>query len=975
MIDRTYLSTPMFTLISRLISRWTFILIPLYFGCDDTTSGSGFERGDAQEFAGEEALDMSDVGGESLLDLGVRDDAGDQAGDDASMMMAGVQMTPSLECESAEIGAPTLRRLTRLEFERNARDALHLPLSWIRSTLPPDPVSTHGLNNHAERQVTQRFAQELLASAEVIARLARDEPILSIISPCHSEADEACAQTFLETTGQRLYQRPLTELEVSNYLGLFTYTHDSSLPFGDFIEWSIVAMLMSPYSIFRSEIGVQMTSENRRMLNDFEVATALSYLVTGRGAHHALITQAAQGDLSDPNQLMMIAQRMAFIEETRQPTPEFREVLIEFMWQWLDFGGFEVMIKDHPAFEAMREPMRDELERYLNDVLFDQGGGIEQLLISDALFSSEELLDFYGLPAGVEHRPHNTGAGLLSLGYVMAMTSPPQVTHPTKRGAYVREKILCHAIPAPPPDIPELPEPEPSQTTRQRYEIHVESPACQGCHLYLDGIGFGFEGFDELGRPRTHENGVPIDDSWLGVGTAEGIGATDLVHALASQPNTYDCATKMTQRFAFGVDDTRCFLPEAEDLFRRDQIGFVDLYLSLTQADHFRYRQCVGDECEETSCQLTCQARGASCDNQVAVSDTGDGVVTSECSCDYSEVEERTTCSGDTICRFGSCVEVDACDLDCQPRGGVCDGLDLITDTDEGIVTSECTCDYSAVERRELCADGLICRAGECALPRQEETFVLIPAGTFNMGSLDDELGRMLDETSHEVTLTRDFYLQSTEVTQGQWEEIMGDNPSIFSACGERCPVERVTWFAAITYANARSELEGLDPCYDDLGVVIGSVDGNPYECEGYRLPTEAEWEYAARAGTDTATFNGDLMSIGCERDPTLSSIGWYCGNAEGQTHQVALKEPNSFGLYDTQGNVKEWIFDTYRGDYQSLPNLDPFNIVVSHRVIRGGSWGTGGASTCRSANRQFADARYIDNGLGLRLARTSSIP
>ena len=103
--------------------------------------------------------------------------------------------------------------------------------------------------------------------------------------------------------------------------------------------------------------------------------------------------------------------------------------------------------------------------------------------------------------------------------------------------------------------------------------------------------------------------------------------------------------------------------------------------------------------------------------------------------------------------------------------------------------------------------------------------------------------------------------------------------------------------------------------------------------------------------------------------------IGWYCGNAEGQTHRVALKEPNAYGLYDTQGNVKEWVFDTYRGGYQSLSSLDPFNIVVSHRVIRGGSWGTGGAATCRSSARQFACARYIDNGLGLRLARTRLTP
>jgi len=226
-----------------------------------------------------------------------------------------------------------------------------------------------------------------------------------------------------------------------------------------------------------------------------------------------------------------------------------------------------------------------------------------------------------------------------------------------------------------------------------------------------------------------------------------------------------------------------------------------------------------------------------------------------------------------------------------------------------------------------------------------------IPAGTFTMGSPATELGRDPDEVQHQVTLTKSFYIQTTEVTQGQWRAVMGSNPSYFSSCGDNCPVEQVSW--------------------DDAQAFIVKLN---QKGEGtYRLPTEAEWEYAARAGSTTAYSNGNNTYTGCSPvDPNLDKIGWYCGNSDGKNHPVAQKQPNTLGLYDMSGNVREWCQDWY-GDYPSQTVSDPTGSASGlYRTVRGGSWWCPGAQYPRSANRGYnsSDARL--NYLGFRLVRTN---
>jgi formylglycine-generating enzyme required for sulfatase activity len=229
------------------------------------------------------------------------------------------------------------------------------------------------------------------------------------------------------------------------------------------------------------------------------------------------------------------------------------------------------------------------------------------------------------------------------------------------------------------------------------------------------------------------------------------------------------------------------------------------------------------------------------------------------------------------------------------------------------------------------------------------QTFVLLPAGTFTMGSPSSEPGRLSDEgPQHSVTLTQTFYMQNTEVTQAQWETVMGSNPSNFDGCPS-CPVENVPWNAVqefIAEMNARGE---------------GT----------YSLPTEAQWEYAARAGSTTAFYNGGITNEH-GYDPNLDAIGWYVYNSSSETHPVAGKAPNAWGLYDMSGNVYEWCSDWF-GDYSSGSVTDPTGPSSgTFRVFRGGSW-TSYARFCRSAERWYSiPQEHGDDYLGFRLVLSS---
>jgi formylglycine-generating enzyme required for sulfatase activity len=258
---------------------------------------------------------------------------------------------------------------------------------------------------------------------------------------------------------------------------------------------------------------------------------------------------------------------------------------------------------------------------------------------------------------------------------------------------------------------------------------------------------------------------------------------------------------------------------------------------------------------------------------------------------------------------------------------------------------------------------------GNPLTPNGARNMVLIPARTFRMGNLtNNPIGDPDEKPAHTVTITQLFHMNRTEVTQAQWKTVMGSNPSYFK--GDSLPVERVSWYDAVEYCNRLSKSEGLDTCYRGSGRST-TCD---FTANGYRLPTEAEWEYACRGWTETDFYTGNITNSGCTPlDPALNRAGWYCGNENTKTRNVGLKEPNAFGLFDMHGNVWEWCWDWYSDSYFTAnPAIDPRGPARgSYRVLRGGSW-FDYAGICRSSSRySFIDPDLRFNYIGFRIVKT----
>ena len=388
---------------------------------------------------------------------------------------------------------------------------------------------------------------------------------------------------------------------------------------------------------------------------------------------------------------------------------------------------------------------------------------------------------------------------------------------------------------------------------------------------------------------------------------------------------------------------------------------------------------CVGDA-TAANCTPTCATPGATCG-------TFNGV---EALCNLTLQAADGT-------------EQPACSIDCATAADCPTGLSCVPITGGRICLER-----PLAALGTACTANVECASGNCATgptgtanDRCAPTGMnFIPSGTFTMGSPTTEPGRGTDETQHSVTISRGFFMGQTEVTQGQWKLLSGGiNPSYFqnTTCtyfggcastenaNDNGPLEQADWYAAVAFANARSAAEGLTSCYTLTGctdAANGWRDGihsgctgatfSGLTCPGYRLPTESEWEYAARGGTTTATYLGNLnSSSGCSSvQANLDGIAWWCLNSGGRTQAVGGKASNSLGLYDMLGNVYEWTGDWF-GIYPGTAT-DPTGATTgAYRLGRGGLW-SADARNARAAFRWSGPADSRRDQLGFRLARTA---
>lgn len=499
-------------------------------------------------------------------------------------------------CDSSQLAPPQLRRLTAKELERTLRDVFPgLGASWAGVRVGADPVSSLGFSNDARTLVVaSQTAQELLGTAEDVATALTTGSALAAIVPCAGEATpgRACADTLVQTVGARLFRRPLASAEVGEYGALFD-TVSAKSDFATGARWVLVAMIQSPSAVYRSELG---SGQGKRTLTPAEVATELSYTFGGTVPTPELLAAAERGELGTPEARVAKAKELL-------ATPAGREQLHQFLAEWSGYGRVASKTKTTVEnFEALRGSMLLETRAFLDEAVVARQGGVKELLTATYTFVDAPLAGLYGFgPAsgsGLQkvERPAGRGLGLLAQGSILSAAAHSDASSPTLRGLVVYERLLCHQKATPPPDIPAITPPQPgASTTRARYETaHAASPGCKACHQYFDPIGFGFEHFDEAGRYRDDEHGLPIDTAATALSYPDAqpafsfTGLEDLATGLAAREEVADCVSGLAAAYAFaGAGGRTCLAEDARAKFARGESGVLDYFASLAAAPSF----------------------------------------------------------------------------------------------------------------------------------------------------------------------------------------------------------------------------------------------------------------------------------------------------------------------------------------------------------------------------------------------------
>lgn len=501
--------------------------------------------------------------------------------------------TLAQSCGTSALARPQLRRLTASELQRSLDDIFpQLKGKWALALA--EVASPLGFNNDpALLTVSQQVAGKILDGARSLATAATSDAVLPQIVPCAAAADRACAQTFLTQYGPRLFRRPLTQAEQDLYLGYF----DGQLAAAGFkgaLGWMLTGLVQSPHALYRREVGVNEAGTYR--LSQYEVASELSYTFSGTTPSEALLKQAADNQLQSPEQLSAAAAALL-------ATPAGQDVMHQFFKGWLGYDQVPPTLASDAAFAAASPDMGKETRQFLQEVVFTGRGGHKELLTAAFTTPSATLATFYGLPAPSADfaqvaRPAGRGVGVLAQGSVLASHSHEVGSSPTLRGLLVFQRLLCGTKPEIPPNVPALAAPVPGDTltTRARYEVQHMSAGtgCVACHKLFDPIGFGFEHYDQFGRYRDAEKGMPIDASGTLVDAGQTLfsftGLDDLATQLASQEKVGRCVSGYVSAYTF-ASNVACLGEARRAEFTAGSLGFLDYFASLAAEPSFTRRQ------------------------------------------------------------------------------------------------------------------------------------------------------------------------------------------------------------------------------------------------------------------------------------------------------------------------------------------------------------------------------------------------
>ncbi len=530
---------------------------------------------------------------------GTGEDGGDggDGGDDGG---SGDTGEPADVCDVVNVGVSPLRRLTRAQYNNTVRDLLGIEGDPADRLSPDEKVGAFYSNGTAP--VTELLAEQYMRAAEDLAESAMAD--VDTLVPCDATVDVlGCGGQFVDTFGRRAFRRPLSAEEREVLLGLFEQGHAEEGPAGG-VRLVVQAALQSPQFLYHLELGLpEADGEDVVALDAYELASKLSYFLWDSMPDDELLAAAETGELSDPGVLREHAERLL-------DDPRASDAIASFHRQWLHLDSLDTLEKNpeaYPSFDTtLRDAMAEETTRFAEWVIRSDDARLETLLTASYSFLDGPLFELYGVQPPADHDPSMPvqldpaqRAGLLTQAGVLAMHAHADQSSPIRRGKLIRENFFCQPLAPPPPDVDVLPPAlDPNATTRERFDQHRTDPACAGCHVLIDPLGFGFEHYDAVGAWRDTESGKPVDASGEIAATmdanGEFDGAVELAEILAGSEEVRSCVASQWFSFGFGrtpAEDDGCSYDAIGAAFAASDYDIRELLVTMVTTDSFRHRR------------------------------------------------------------------------------------------------------------------------------------------------------------------------------------------------------------------------------------------------------------------------------------------------------------------------------------------------------------------------------------------------
>lgn len=498
--------------------------------------------------------------------------------------------------DAGAVGADIMHRLNQTEYRNTTRDLLGTQLDPA-ANFPADDVS-FGFDNISQVlsvspllfELYEQAAQEL--AAEVLNTGIRD----SIVFCDPSLA--SCRSDVFRELASRAWRRPASEEEVTRLQNLFDVALNEGEGVEEGLELAMRGILLSPHFIYRPELDDDPLSVQPRLLNDYELASRLSYFLWSSMPDQTLFEAAADGSLRDVTELGAQVDRML-------SDPKAQALVDNFAGQWLRIRSLEDHVPDYASFPewdgALRDAMGQEAKLFFSEFL--RGNvSMDELLLTDFTFLNDRLAEHYGLPFDlgsqlerVDLDANDPRFGLLTLGSLLTVTSTPIRTSPVKRGVWILEQLLCSEPPPPPPGVEGLPAGDMSSgSLRDRLELHRADPTCASCHNLMDPLGLGLENYDAIGSFRTEDDGFPVDASGQLIDGQGFTNAREMAALIQEDQRFEHCIVEKLFTYALGrpvASTEQPFIEAIAEEFAQSGSELPELIKLIVTSEPFRTRR------------------------------------------------------------------------------------------------------------------------------------------------------------------------------------------------------------------------------------------------------------------------------------------------------------------------------------------------------------------------------------------------